>query len=94
MQYVLLTVTSKEGFITGVDWFVNNKEPKKPFTLNHNGDTIQQCIFDEGECEIFYKLISLYDPNIIKPLNVYDEERRSINKYFNNYKGDKVNEGN
>lgn len=76
MQYVLLTVTSKEGFITGVDWFVNNKEPKKPFILNHNGDIIQQCIFDEEECDIFYKLISLYDPNIIKPLNVYNEERK------------------
>lgn len=77
MQYVLLTVTDKEGFITGVDWFVNNKESKKPFTLNYNGDIIQQCIFDEGESEIFYKLISLYDPNIIKPLNVYEEEREN-----------------
>lgn len=94
MQYVLLTVTSKEGFITGVDWFVNNKEPKKPFTLNYNGDIIQQCIFDEEESEIFYKLISLYDPNIIKPLNVYEEEKEIRSKYFNNYKGDKTNGGN
>lgn len=76
MQYVLLTVVSKEGFITGTDWFVNNKEPKKPFILNYNGDAIQQRIFDEGEHEIFYQLKSLYDPNIIKPLNVYDEERK------------------
>lgn len=85
MQYVLLTVTSKEGFlsaseegfITGVDWFVNNKNSKKPFTLNYNGDTIQQCVFSEEEKEIFYKLISLYDPNIIKPLNVYEEEKEN-----------------
>lgn len=94
MQYVLLTVINKKGFITGVDWFVNNKEPKKPFILNCNGDIIQQCVFDEGEGEIFYKLISLYNPNIIKPLNVYDEERKRMNKYFNNYKGDKTNGGN
>lgn len=94
MQYVLLTVASKEGFITGVDWFVNNKEFKESFTLNYNGSIIQQCIFSEEECEIFYKLISLYDPNIIKPLNVYDKERKSTNKYFNNYKGDKTNGGN
>lgn len=81
MQYVLLTVTSKEGFITGVDWFVNNKKPKEPFTLNYNGDTIQQCIFSEEECKIFYKLISLYDPEIIKPLNIFDKERKErLNK--------------
>lgn len=81
MQYVLLTVTSKEGFITGVDWLVNNKEPKKPFTLNYNGDTIQQCIFSEEECEIFYTLISLYDPEIINPLNIFNEERKEkLNK--------------
>lgn len=91
MQYVLLTVTTKEGFITGVDWLVNNQEPKKPFTLNYNGDTIQQCIFKEEEGEIFYNLKSLYDLNIIKLLNVYDKERKSINKYFNNYKGDETN---
>lgn len=81
MQYVLLTVTDKDGFITGVDWLVNNKEPKEPFTLNYNGDTIQQCIFSEEECEIFYTLISLYDPEIIKPLNVFDKERKKrLNK--------------
>lgn len=33
MQYVLLTVTSKEGFITGVDWFVNYKNSKKAFYI-------------------------------------------------------------
>lgn len=29
MQYVLLTVTDKDGFITGIDWLVNNKKQKK-----------------------------------------------------------------
>ena len=81
MQYVLLTVTDKDGFITGIDWLVNNKEPKESFTLNYNGDTIQQCIFSEEECEIFYALISLYDPEIINPLNIFDEERKErLNK--------------
>lgn len=76
MQYILLTVASKEGFITGVDWFVNNKKPKEPFTLNYNGDIIQQCIFNKEECEIFYMLVSLYDPEIIRPLNIFDKERK------------------
>lgn len=81
MQYVLLTVTSKEGFIIGVDWFVNNKKPKEAFTLNYNGDTIQQCIFSEEESEIFYRLISLYCPETIKPLNIFDKEREEgLNK--------------
>lgn len=81
MQYILLTVTSKEGFITGVDWFVNNKKNKKPFTLNYNGDTIQQCIFSEEECATFHKLISLYDLEIIKRLDVFDKERKErLNK--------------
>lgn len=80
MQYVLLTVTSKEGFIIGVDWFVNDKKPKEPFTLNYNGDTIQQCIYSEEECEIFYKLIFLYD-QVIKPLNIFDKEgKERLNK--------------
>mgnify|MGYP004469480969 CR=1 FL=1 len=77
MQYILLTVASKEGFITGVDYLVNNGKPKEPFTLNYNGDIIQQCIFSEGERVTFYKLISLYDSNIIKPLNVYEEEKEN-----------------
>ena len=81
MQYVLLTITDKEGFITGVDWLVNTKEPKEPFILNYNGDTIQQCIFSEEECKIFYTLISLYDPEIIKPLGIFDKEREErLNK--------------
>lgn len=81
MQYVLLTVTNKEGLITGVDWVVNYKNPKEPFTLNYNGDTIQQYIFSEKEGEIFYKLTSLYDPEIIKPLNIFDKERKErLNK--------------
>ena len=81
MQYVLLTVTDKEGFIIGVDWLVNTKEPKEPFILNYNGDTIQQCIFSEEECKIFYTLISLYDPEIINPLNIFDKEREErLNK--------------
>ena len=78
MQYVLLTVTNKDGFITGVDWLVNNKKQKKPFTLNYNGDIIQKCIFSEEECEIFYTLISLYDPEIIEPLDVFGQERKEI----------------
>lgn len=73
MQYVLLTVTSKEGFITGFDWFVNKQKLKEPFTLNYKGDTIQQCIFSKEEGEIFYKLISLYDTEIIKLLNIFDK---------------------
>ena len=81
MQYVLLTVTNKDGFITGVDWLVNNKKPKKPFILNYNGDKIQQCIFSEEECKIFYTLISLYDPEIIKTLGIFDKERKErLNK--------------
>lgn len=81
MQYVLLTVTSKEGFITGVDWFVNNKKPKEPFIFQYQGTVIQQHIFREEEGEIFYNLISLYDPEIIKRLDVFDKERRErLNK--------------
>ena len=81
MQYILLTVTDKDGFITGVYWLVKNKKPKKPFVLNYNGDIIQQCIFSEEECKIFYTLISLYDPEIINPLNIFDEERKEkLNK--------------
>ena len=76
MQYVLLTVTDREGFITGVDWLVNNKEPKEPFVLRYQGEVIQQLIFREEECKIFYSLISLYDPEIINPLNVFDKERK------------------
>ena len=76
MQYVLLTITDKEGFITGFDWLVNNKEPKEPFVLRYKGEVIQQLIFREEECKIFHSLISLYDPEIINPLNVFDEEKR------------------
>lgn len=77
MQYILLTVTDKEGFVTGVDWVVNNKkQPKEPFILNYNGDIIQQYIFSEEKCGIFYALISLYDPEIIKRLDVFDKERK------------------
>lgn len=94
MQYVLLTVANREGFITGVDWLVNNKEPKEPFVLKYNGDVIQQCVFSEEESDIFYALISLHDPNIIELLNVFDEERKTRSKYFNNYKGDKTNGSN
>ena len=76
MQYILLTIADREGFITGVDWLVNTKEPKEPFVLRYKGEVIQQCIFSEEECKTFYALISLYDPEIIKPLNVFDEERK------------------
>lgn len=75
MQYVLLTVTDAEGFITGVDWLINNKEPKMPFVLKYKGAVIQQCIFTEEECKPFYALISLYNPEMINPLNIFDRER-------------------
>ena len=81
MQYVLLTVTDREGFITGIDWLVNTKEPKEPFVLKYKGEVIQQCIFGEEECKTFYALISLYDPEIIKPLGIFDKERKErLNK--------------
>nr|DAP90298.1 MAG TPA: hypothetical protein [Herelleviridae sp.] len=81
MQYILLTVTDKKGFITGVDWLVNNKEPKEPFIFQYQGEVIRQHIFREEEGGIFYSLISLYDPEIIKPLNVFDKERKErLNK--------------
>lgn len=81
MQYVLLTVTDREGFITGIDWFVNNKEPKEPFVLRYKGEVIQQCVFSKEESKTFYALISLYDPEIIKLLNVFDKERKEkLNK--------------
>lgn len=81
MQYILLTVTDKEGFIIGVDWLVNNKKPKEPFVLKYKREVIQQCIFNEEESKTFYALISLYDPEIIKRLDVFDkEERERLNK--------------
>lgn len=81
MQYILLTITDKEGFIAGVDWLVNNKEPKEPFVLKYKGEVIQQCIFNKEESKIFYALISLYDPEIIKRLDVFDKERKErLNK--------------
>ena len=81
MQYVLLTITDREGFITGIDWFINNKKPKEPFVLKYKGEVIQQCVFREEECKIFYALISLYDPEIIKPLDVFGKERKErLNK--------------
>lgn len=76
MQYILLTITDKEGFITGVDWLVNDKEPKAPFVLKYEGEVIQQCIFNEEESKIFYALISLHDPEIIKCLDIFDKERK------------------
>ena len=81
MQYVLLTVADREGFIIGVDWLVNTKEPKEPFVLRYQGEVIQQCIFSEEECKTFYALISLYDPEIMKLLNVFGKERKEeLNK--------------
>lgn len=81
MQYVLLTITDREGFITGIDWFVNTKEPKEPFVLKYKGEVIQQFIFREEECKTFYALISLYDSEIIKLLDVFDKERKErLNK--------------
>ena len=81
MQYVLLTITDREGFITGIDWLVNNKEPKEPFVLKYKGEVIQQLIFSMSERETFYALISLYDQEIIKLLDVFDKERKEeLNK--------------
>nr|DAH26756.1 MAG TPA: hypothetical protein [Caudoviricetes sp.] len=81
MQYVLLTVTDKDGFTTGIDWLVNTKEPKETFVLKYEGEVIHQLIFKEEEGNIFYALISLYDPEIIKPLNVFNKERKErLNK--------------
>ena len=81
MQYVLLTITDKEGFITGVDWFINVGEPKEPFILKYKGEIIHQCIFSMSEREAFYALMSLYDQNIIEHLNVFEKERREgLNK--------------
>lgn len=81
MQYILLTITDKNGFITGVDWLINPKETKEPFVLKYKGEVIQQLIFREEERKIFYSLISLYDLEIIKLLNVfYEERKKELNK--------------
>lgn len=81
MQYVLLTVTDKKGFIIGVDWFINVSEPKEPFVLKYNGEVIHQCVFSMSEREAFYALMSLYDPNIIEHLNIFEKERKEgLNK--------------
>lgn len=81
MQYVLLTVADKEGFITGVDWFINVREPKEPFIFQYQGEIVRQHIFREEEGEIFYNLISLYNPKIIKRLDIFDKERKErLNK--------------
>ena len=81
MQYVLLTVTNKDGFITGVDWLINVGEPKEPFVLKYKGEVIHQCVFSMSEREAFYALMSLYDPNIIEHLDVFDKERKKrLNK--------------
>ena len=76
MQYVLLTITDKKGFITGVDWLINVGKPKEPFVLKYKGEVIHQCVFSMSEREAFYALMSLYDPEIINPLNVFDKEKR------------------
>ena len=81
MQYVLLTITDKKGFITGVDWLINVGEPKEPFVLKYKGEVIQQCVFSMSERKAFYALMSLYDPNIIEHLDVFDKERKEgLNK--------------
>jgi hypothetical protein len=76
MQYILLTITDKKGFIAGVDWLINVEEPKEPFIFQYQGEVIRQHIFREEKGEIFYSLISLYDSEIIKPLNIFDKERK------------------
>lgn len=81
MQYVLLTITNKDDFITGVDWLINPKEPKEPFILKYKGEVIQQYIFREEEWNIFYSLISSYDLETTNPLNIFNKERKEkLNK--------------
>ena len=81
MQYVLVTVTSKDGFITGVDWLINPKEQKEPFILKYKCEVIQQHVFREEEWNIFYSLISSYNLETINLLNIFDEERKEkLNK--------------
>ena len=81
MQYVLLTITDKKGFITGVDWLINVGEPKEPFVLKYKGEVIHQCVFSMSERESFYALMSLYDPNIIEHLDIFGKERKEgLNK--------------
>ena len=81
MQYILLTITDKNGFITGVDWLINPKEPKEPFILKYKCEVIQQHIFREEEWNIFYSLISSYNLETINLLNIFDKERKEkVNK--------------
>lgn len=83
MQYVLLTVADKDGFIIGIDWLMNVGEPKEPFELKYKGEAIKQFTFSEEERGIFHSLITLYDPSIIKIklLDVFDKERKErLNK--------------
>ena len=49
MQYVLLTITDKKGFITGVDWLINVGEPKEPFVLKYKGEPVY---IDKNEIKI------------------------------------------
>lgn len=76
MQYVFLTVTNKDGFITGIGWLVNNKKPKEPFILKYKDEVIQQHVFREEEWKIFYSLISSFDPETTNFLDIFDEEKK------------------
>ena len=81
MQYVLLTITDKKGFIIGIDWLINVGEHKEPFVLKYKGEVIHQCVFSMSEREAFYALMSLYDPNIIEHLDIFGKERKEgLNK--------------
>ena len=81
MQYILLTITDKNGFITGVDWLMNSKEQKEPFILKYKCEVIQQHTFREEEWTIFYNLISSCDLKTVNFLNIFDEERKEkLNK--------------
>ena len=74
MQYILLTITDKNGFVTSVDWLINPKEQKEPFILKYKCEVIRQYVFKEEEWNIFYNLISSYELKRINILNIFDEE--------------------
>ena len=81
MQYVLLTITDKKGFITGVDWLINVGKPKEPFVLKYKGEVIHHCVVSMSDRESFYALMSLYAPHIIEHLDLFGKERKEgLNK--------------
>lgn len=69
MNYVLLVLTTSDGFIVGFDSTVTDEECNE-FVLEYNGDTIHQMVFSEDNKEVFYTFRTLYNPELICPLNV------------------------